>query len=110
MPSDPSLKILLDATRQHENEDSWLDQIVEKELVAITATLPEWHTTSCLLHDLGNFLARTTTLLSRLSERVVNGQELVLYAESRIQEMEADTGFSELDSLNYMNEKLASLK
>jgi hypothetical protein len=110
MPGDPSLKILLEATRKHEHEDSWLDEIVEKELEAISDTMPEWHTTSCLLHDLGNFLARTTTVLSRLSDRVVNGQELVLYAEGRIQEMEADTGFSELDSLDYMNEKLASLK
>jgi hypothetical protein len=108
--SDPSLDVLLTAARHHEPEESWLDEILQQELALLSASMPEWHSSSCLLHDLGNCMTRTTVLLSRLADKVVNGQELLLYARGRVREMEDETGFSELDPLVYMAEKHSSLK
>jgi len=111
MSRDASLDLLLRAARSHdEPSDHWLHDIVDKELASIATTLPEWHNTQCLLQDLGNFLTRTTTLLSRLAERVVSGQELHQYVENRIKEIDHENDFSDLGGLSYMNEKHASLK
>ncbi|KAF2663147.1 hypothetical protein BT63DRAFT_461525 [Microthyrium microscopicum] len=110
MSKDPSLDLLLRAARSHdEPTDLCLHDILEQELVSIATSLPEWQNTQCLLQDLGNFLTRTSTLLSTLAERVVHGQDIHRYAESKIKEMNEENDFSDLGDLEYMQEKHLSL-
>lgn len=110
MSGDPSFQTLLSAAREHDHEDLWLDEIIQKELEAILASMPDRHATSCMLHDLGNYLLRTTTLLARLSDKIVNGDEVHKYCDERILEMEVENDFSDLGSLGYMAEKHTTLK
>jgi len=120
MASDPSLDLLLKAARHDEtNGSEWqrdsihknfLPELIQHELLEIHSSMPDWDITSCLLHDLGNFLARTSTILSKLALNIVDGEEVRRYAENRIKEMEDDDDLSEFGRLFYMQEKHTQLK
>ena len=116
MSSDLSLKLILNASQpppEYKNNDGhpqWVAEIISKEINALSANIPEWQQTPCLLQDLGDFLTRTTTLLSQLAEKVVNGDEVMEYANNRIREMEEEQDLSELRQLDYMNDKHHTLK
>jgi len=111
MAEDPSTHLLLEAAHQQSlSEASWLDSIIAAELTNAQHNAQEWRTTSCLLQDIGNFLARTTTILSKVADHVVNGEEIHRYAAGRVREMDDETDMSELDPLDYLQSKHTSLK
>lgn len=77
------------------------------EIVASTPVSPD---SGCLLNDMGDFLVRASAALARLAEGVVHGPHIDVYIEKRIKEMEEQHDFSELGTLDYIDEKHSSLK
>jgi hypothetical protein len=87
-----------------------LDGIIKKKLAEIIRLIPPWPDRGCLLADMGEYLVRSAWMLSRLAYSVVYGQYVDVYTRSKIAEMEREHDFSELDALDYLDEKHSSLK
>jgi hypothetical protein len=88
----------------------WLDEILSAKMAEIVASTPVSPDSGCLLNDMGDFLVRASAALARLAEAVVHGPHIDVYIEKRIKEMEEQHDFSELGTLDYIDEKHSSLK
>lgn len=112
MSTDQLTELFGSAARLQDSQDAWLREIIRIQVEEATRTTsaPEWPVSECLLVGLGEFLVQASTVLSRLADGVVYGQHIDIYTDRRIQEMEEDHDFSELNFLDYMNEKHSSLK
>ena len=93
-----------------ESPNQWLDGIIKEKLAEIIRLVPQLPDQSCLLADMGEYLVRSTWMLSRLADSVVYGQHVDIYTRSKITEMEREHDFSELGTLDYLDEKHSSLK
>lgn len=64
----------------------------------------------CLFADAGDFLARATMLLAQLATGIVHSKHMDAYIVEKTDEMEEDHEFSQLDVLDYLDAKHASIK
>jgi hypothetical protein len=113
MSEDPSLDVILRMAEQNgsgEPDDDVLNRLVKTQLTSLTSSLGPWTSSQCMLQDLGNFLHRTTKVVSSLANDIVNGDQIIQYAKGRIEDMEKDTDFSELNHLEYLTDKHSLLK
>src|ERR1700709_1588963 len=117
MDADLSLPILMriahmDASlwRPDTSKENLLPDIVQRELLLLTDSIPRYSGSNCALHDIGNILDRTMTMLAALARNVVDGPTIQHYVNERIKEMEQVDDLSELNPLWYMNEKHNQLK
>ena len=110
MASDLLSDVFLTSTRLYDSHDPWLDSIIRRELTELKTSMPLWSDTGCTLAELGEFLLRATTLLSRLANCVVYGELINTYTEGKIQENEAKNDFSDLAFIDYLEDKHKSLK
>jgi hypothetical protein len=102
--------MLLHSTRLDDSPDPWLDSIVRRELAELAVSIPQWGDTGCTLANIGEFLVRSTTLLSQLANCIVYGEHINIYTSRKIQENEDANDFSELTFLDYLEDKHQSLK
>jgi hypothetical protein len=93
-----------------ETQNPRLDEILRQQVAEATASEPGLAPSGCLLTDMGNFLLRATNILSGLANGIVYGQHIHTYTKEKVREMKEDHDFSELNPLEYMEEKHASLK
>ena len=93
-----------------ETQNTWLDEIVRQQVADAAASEPALNPSGCLFTDMGEFLVRATNVLSRVAHGVVHGQHIDIYTEKKVREMREDDDLSDLNSLEYMNEKHTSLK
>jgi hypothetical protein len=91
-----------------ETQNPRLDEILRQQVAKFTASEPGLAPSGCLLTDVGNFLLRTTNMLSRLANDIVHGQHIDTYTEERAWEMEKYHDF--VNSLGDMDKKHTSLK
>ena len=88
----------------------WLDEIVSAKIAEIASNAPASSDSGCLLNDMGDFLVRASAALARLADGVVHGPHIDVYIGKRIKEMEQEHDFSELGTLDRIDEKHSSLK
>src|SRR6266487_1177908 len=81
---------------RHENSAHSIDEIIRKQLDEAIASVPECHSSGCLLTDIGSFLTQTSTLMSRLADGLVHGQHVAVNTAKAIKEMEEEHDFSDL--------------
>jgi hypothetical protein len=93
-----------------ETQNPRLDEILWQKIAEAIASQPDLTPSGCLLTDMGNFLLRATSILSGLAKGMVSGQHIRTYTKEKVREMREDHDFSELDSLEYMDEKHKFLK
>jgi hypothetical protein len=103
-------QLFLGDSLTHSDNDTWVEKILKKELREILACQPHMQDSGCLLADLGGFLVQAIATLSKLSHSVVIGEHVDKYVKGRVQEMEIQDGFSNLQPINYMHDKHNSLK
>jgi hypothetical protein len=88
----------------------WLDEIVSAKIAEIAMDAPTSPDSGCLLDDMGDFLVRASAALARLADGLVHGPHIDLYVKKKMKEMEQKDDFSELSTLDYIDEKHSSLK
>ena len=119
MDSDLSLNILMKMAGFNMETAPWrsdpspanlLPNLVRHELLLLADSIPQYDNSVCLLHDVGNILERTMTMLSALAKNVVEGPAIRHYVDERITQMERIDEMSELNPLFYMDEKHRQLK
>lgn len=110
MATDILNDMFLRSTRLDDSQDPWLDSVVRRELAELAVSVPQWGDTGCSLANIGEFLVRSTTVLSHLANCVVYGEHIDTYTSRKIQEIEEETDFSELTFLEYLDDKHQSLK
>ena|ERR1700733_1797924 len=93
-----------------ETQNPRLDEILWQKIAEAIASQPGLTPSGCLLTDMGNFLLRATSILSGLAKGMVSGQHIRTYTKEKVQEMREDHDFSELEALEYMDEKHKFLK
>jgi len=96
--------------RSEETNENLLPEIVQRELLLLADSIPQYSGSNCLLHDVGNILERTMAMLAALARNVVEGPQIRHYVDERIKEMEKVDDLSELNPLFYMDEKHRQLK
>jgi hypothetical protein len=106
MSPDPALGLLLEAAKRGQPRE---EDVIMEELSHLPVT-NNLETSPCMMQDVGNYLTKTTTLLSELAQRLVHGEAVQSYAIRRIQEAEEIHDLSELDSIQYLHEKHAALR
>jgi hypothetical protein len=106
MSTDPFVKLLQEGISlgQHTEE-----HIIMKELNRL-ANESQWETSPCVMQDVGNYLTQTTSLLSSLASSLINGEDIESYGKRRVREAQEYNDLSELDPVNYLNEKHAALR
>jgi hypothetical protein len=80
-----------------------------KELNRLS-TQGEWRPSACTMQDIGDYLTKTTAMLSELAKKVVNSDDVDNYGRERVQEAMEFNELSELDIVSYLTEKHKSLK
>jgi hypothetical protein len=106
--ADPLQKLLIEQATHNGS----LHRLVEDQLTAIIGLVPapSESSSSCLLADIGDYLVRSSTVLSRLADSVASGPHIESYVNATMDVMERETGFSDLQLLEYMNSKHSSLQ
>jgi len=94
----------------HDISSEWVKNIVEEKLATIRIPLPEWQDSGCLLADMGQFLLRSTHHLSQLANSVANGHHVDIYIKQKVEDIEQESDFSDLETLDYLDQKHNSLK
>lgn len=98
------------SARLHDNENSWLQDIVTKEIAAALSAQPPFSNHDCLLADIGTFLVQATNILAEIAKGVADGPHIDIYTTGRIDQMKNDSGFSELDPLITLDQRHESLR
>jgi hypothetical protein len=100
------MKLLLEAAKHDEQLE---EHVIMKELRRL-AVANKWEWSPCIMQDVGNYLTKTMGLLSTLAQSIINGEDIETYARERVQEAQDYNDLSELDPVDYLNEKHAALK
>ncbi|KFY16396.1 hypothetical protein V492_01381 [Pseudogymnoascus sp. VKM F-4246] len=94
----------------HDISSEGVRNIVQEKLPDIRIPVPEWQDSGCLLADMGDYLLRSTHHLSQLADGVVNAHHVYIYIKQRVDNIEQENDFSDLETLDYLDEKHNSLK
>ncbi|KAK5453477.1 hypothetical protein LTS15_006662 [Exophiala xenobiotica] len=116
--SDALAELFDAAAHLQESDDArWLQDLVRKEVKAASAAEQQRHRndhsstpTDCRLGDIGKFLVRATTLLSKVADGVTEGRHISAYTKSRLEELKFQNDLSELNPLYDLEEKHQSLR
>ena len=100
------MKLLLEAVKDDEQLE---EHVIMKELRRLAAT-NKWEWSPCIMQDVGNYLTKTMAMLNTLAQSIINGEDIESYARDRVQEAQDYNDLSELDPVDYLNEKHAALK
>lgn len=92
------------------SSDAWLSMIIHKEMAEINMLLPETQPSDCLLTQMGEYLCRATTIIAQLAQRITHGNHIDTYARLNVNQMDRQTGLSELGRLDAMASKHRTLK
>ncbi|KAE9378262.1 hypothetical protein N431DRAFT_435425 [Stipitochalara longipes BDJ] len=110
MSTDILNELFVSATKFNDSRDPCLNAIIRPALAELALSIPLWDDVGCTLAEIGDFLVRATSILSKLAEHVVYGEHIRIYTEMKIQESENDNDFSELNFLDYLEDKHKALK
>ncbi len=94
----------------HDISSERVKDIVQEKLSTVRVPLPEWQDSGCLLADMGDYLLRSTHHLSQLAAGVVNGPHVDTYITQRVEGIEQENDFSDLVTLEYLEQKHNSLR
>jgi hypothetical protein len=92
------------------SNDAWLSMIIRKEMAEINMLLPETQPSDCLLTQMGEYLCRATSVIAQLAQRITHGNHIDTYAQLNVNQMERQTGLSELGRIDIMTAKHTTLK
>ncbi|KAL8791322.1 MAG: hypothetical protein Q9195_005941 [Heterodermia aff. obscurata] len=106
------LRTFLDSALPPNGQNTWLRELVEKEIEARNDYLgfDDLQNSGCLLEDIGTLLIKTSSLLSDLAVSLAEGQHIKDYSNLRIEQIEQQNDFSELGLLDYLETKHISLR
>lgn len=106
------VRTLLTSALPPDGRNTWLRQLVEKEIEARSEHLgvDDLQISGCLLEDMGVLLVKTSSLLSEVAVSLAEGQHIKDYTNLRIEQIEQENDFSELGILDYLEAKHSSLR
>ena len=106
------IRTLLDSALPPNGQNTWLRELVEKEIEARNNYLgfDYVQNSGCLFEDIGGLLIKTSSLLSDVAVSLAEGQHITDYSNLRIEQIEQDNDFSELGLLEYLEVKHSSLR
>lgn len=106
MASDPVAYLMQAA--QNGNEETLFSQHISHAIQDAVLASPRFASEQSLV-EIANFLARATSILSRVAFRLVDGQHIDLYIDQIIESLEEED-MSELGPLRVLSESHKSLK
>jgi hypothetical protein len=107
MSTDPLNGLFTDLLGLH---NTWLDSIIRENVRKFASSRVPFQASGCLLTDIGDFLVRMMEQVARLVEELATGDHIYTYTNRKAQEMEDETSFSELHSLEHLENAHRSLK
>ncbi|CAH0000685.1 unnamed protein product [Clonostachys byssicola] len=106
----PSAQEVLLKVGEKSTEKSWLDLLIQKELMEIGLLLPEMPSSDCLLIEIGDYLCRATETIAQLAGRLANGNHIHTYAQLNVNQATKETDLSELGVLDVMTTNHSAIK
>ena len=96
---------------QGANQNSRLRKLFQSHLTSIGADLaPRNLDDVCLMSDLGEFLIHALEILGRFATDSIYGEDVTVYTQHRLQQLEEEGDFSDLGVADYLDDKHAALK
>ena len=96
---------------QGANQNSRLRGLFQSHLTSSGADLaPRNLDDVCLMADLGEFIIHALEILGRFATDSIYGEDVILYTQHRLQQLEEQGDFSDLGVADYLDDKHAALK
>lgn len=93
------------------NRNSRLRKLFQSHLAGIVADLANSDLDDvCLMADLGGFLIHALEILARFATDTIYGEDVILYTQHRLQQLEEQSDFSDMGVADYLDDKHAALK